>query len=97
MDYNRWNQMQRLFHDAAARPEAARAAFLEQACGGDRALEAEVRALLEEDLRSDTLLDRDMAEVAANLLQPPATTLPFLMRLPPKRGPKPAPEELAAH
>jgi DHA2 family multidrug resistance protein len=23
--------------------------------------------------------------------------LPFLMRLPPKRGPKPKPEELAAH
>ena len=23
--------------------------------------------------------------------------LPFIMRLPPKRGPKPAPEEMAAH
>ena len=68
MDSKRWELIQALFHGAVELPEAERSAFLQAACGGDESLSADVLALLEEDARSDSLLDHDLAEVAQEVL-----------------------------
>jgi tRNA A-37 threonylcarbamoyl transferase component Bud32 len=46
MPAQRWDQVQSLYLEAEGLPAAARADFLDQACGGDAALRAEVEALL---------------------------------------------------
>ena len=48
----------RLFEQALDRPEAERAAFLDEACGPDARLRAEVHALLEADSRAGDFLNR---------------------------------------
>jgi serine/threonine protein kinase len=68
MDSNRWAQIQSLFHDAADLPKSEQRAFLESACGSDDILLADVLALLDEDARSSSLLDRDVAHVADQIL-----------------------------
>src|SRR5437660_8296894 len=75
MDAARWERIQALFHEVADLPEPAQRAFLEAQCADDPALMEEVLALLEEDARSDSLLDRDAAYVAGQVLEegiPPA-------------------------
>jgi eukaryotic-like serine/threonine-protein kinase len=72
MDPERWERVQTLFHDALDRPEPDRATFLDQACSTDADLKSQVLAMLEEDRRS-SVLDTDMASVAANLLDSPPT------------------------
>ena len=64
----RWERIQALFHDAAERPESERRAFLEAACGADREMLADVLGMLEEDVRAGSLLDRDVAELAGELV-----------------------------
>ncbi len=44
-----WNRVQELFAAAADRPPQQRRAFLDQACGDDAELRAEVESLLEHD------------------------------------------------
>jgi serine/threonine protein kinase len=68
MDSNRWTQIQSLFHDAADLPKSEQRPFLESACGSDDILLADVLALLDEDARSSSLLDRDVAHVADQIL-----------------------------
>ena len=68
MDGARWNRIQTLFHNAADLPEAEREAFLSEACGVDQLLIAEVLAMIEEDARGASLLDRDVAHVADRTL-----------------------------
>ena len=68
MDSSRWKQMQALFHDAADLPESEQRAFLNSACGEDEGLMADVLAMLEEDARSISMLDRDVAQVAQQML-----------------------------
>jgi serine/threonine protein kinase len=68
MDSNRWSQIQALFHDAADLPKAEQRSFLESACANDDVLLADVLALLEEDARSSSMLDRDVAHVANQIL-----------------------------
>jgi len=75
MDAARWERIQALFHEVADLARPAQRAFLEAECPGDPALMEEVLALLEEDARSDSLLDRDAAYVAGQVLEegiPPA-------------------------
>lgn len=67
MDAERWQRIQALFHETLARPESQRQAFLEAACGDDAALMNEVLALLAEDSRGDSLLERDLAHVAHSI------------------------------
>ena len=67
MDSLRWKQMQALFHDAADLPESEQRAFLKSACGEDEALIADVLAMLEEDARSVSMLDRDVSQVAQQI------------------------------
>jgi serine/threonine protein kinase len=68
MDSARWHRLQSLFDDAADLPEAEQREFLMAACGGDQQLIVEVLSMLEQDARGDSLLDRDLAEVARETL-----------------------------
>src|SRR5579864_5682862 len=68
MDSNRWTQIQSLFHDAADLPKSEQRSFLAIACGNDDILLADVLALLEEDARNSSLLNRDVAQVAHQVL-----------------------------
>src|SRR6266704_2435498 len=75
MDATRWERIQALFHEVADLPGLAQRAFLEVECRDDPALVADVLGLLEEDARGDSLLDRDVAHVAGQVLEqriPPA-------------------------
>jgi serine/threonine protein kinase/tetratricopeptide (TPR) repeat protein len=56
MDSERWQQVEALFHDALTRRGAERDAWLAEACGGDAALEADVRSLLAREPASDNFL-----------------------------------------
>jgi serine/threonine protein kinase/Tol biopolymer transport system component len=64
----RWQQIERLFHDALERPLAERAAFLDQSCAGDESLRREVNALLDSPATANRFLDRNALEVAADLV-----------------------------
>jgi serine/threonine protein kinase/Tol biopolymer transport system component len=64
----RWQQIERLFHDALERPLEERAAFLDQSCAGDESLRREVNALLDSPATANRFLDRDALEVAAGLV-----------------------------
>ncbi len=68
MDRARWEQIQILFHGATERPAPEQRAFLESACGDDSTLLVEVLALLEEDSRGASLLDRDVAHIAYEMV-----------------------------
>src|SRR5271168_3140091 len=68
MDHARWEKIQALFHDAAERPSAEQRAFLESSCGNDKELLTEVLALLEEDSRGGSLLERGVANVAYQMV-----------------------------
>ncbi len=68
MDPVRWERVQGLFHAAAALPDAERRSFLESECTGDPELLSEVIALLEEDARTGSLLDRGVAGSAEHLV-----------------------------
>src|SRR6266576_2348308 len=75
MNAARWEQIQVLFHEVADLPDPAQRASLEAQCAEDPALMTEVLSLLEEDARGDSLLDRDAARVAGQVLEeaiPPA-------------------------
>ena len=78
MDSTRWERIQSLFHDVADLPEPEQHAFLKTACGDDDELVAEVLALVVEDASSTSLLDRDLAQVANELLEEDVpASLPF--------------------
>jgi serine/threonine-protein kinase len=75
MDAARWELLQTVFHQVADLPGPAQRAALEGRCHSDPVLMLEVQDLLDEDARGDSLLDRDAAEVAAQVLDegiPPA-------------------------
>jgi serine/threonine-protein kinase len=69
MDSARWERMQALFHQALEHPLADRAAFLEDACAWDASLIRDVVAMLEEDSRESSLLDRGVGNAASQVLE----------------------------
>ncbi|HYP89838.1 MAG TPA: serine/threonine-protein kinase, partial [Polyangiaceae bacterium] len=69
MDAQRWQRIQKIFHDAAAMPATTRASFLEQTCDGDEALRQKVEGMLSEDARGSCVLDRELGEVAREVFQ----------------------------
>jgi len=71
MDHNRWERIQSLFHQTADLPPAEQDAFLQAACPQDSALIHEVSAMLKEDARPASLLERGIAGVAHALLNDP--------------------------
>ncbi len=78
MDSTRWERIQTLFHGALDLPASEQHPFLTAACSEDAALLAEVEALLAEDARSGSLLERDVANIAHDLLDNPAPPLSHL-------------------
>lgn len=75
MDAARWERVQALFHEVADLTEPAQRVLLEAECREDTALMVEVLGLLEEDARGDSILDRDAADAAGQVLDaaiPPA-------------------------
>lgn len=72
MDAARWHRVEALFHDALARPADLRGAWLTAACGGDTALETEVRSLLDRAPASDAFLE---APALGDVVRAPQTTV----------------------
>jgi serine/threonine protein kinase len=56
MTPQRWDRIQELYHAACACAEADRTQFLADACGGDVALEREVRALLDQPVSTGSFV-----------------------------------------
>jgi len=77
MDRERWERIQAIFHEVVDRPGVDRADLLKAACGDDERLMADVAALLREDARSASVLDREMAQIAHEVLDTPIASLPF--------------------
>jgi serine/threonine-protein kinase len=87
MTPERWKQVSQVYESARARPASARAAFLDQACGGDEALREEVQALLDQPTSPPFLegltpsaVARAMrptagGDLAADFLETPVATL----------------------
>ncbi len=68
MDSNRWDRIQSVFHGAADLPKSQQRAFLVSACAGDESLIADIQALLDEDAKDSSLLNRKMEDVASEVL-----------------------------
>jgi tetratricopeptide (TPR) repeat protein len=64
MNRARWQRIESVFQAALERTGGARAAFLEEACEGDRALRAEVDALLREHDSDPHFLERPLVNLA---------------------------------
>ena len=60
MDPERYDRLQRIFHDAVDLPEPARQAFLARECGADLELAGQVRKMIEIDAHPGQMLDRDV-------------------------------------
>ena len=67
-DRERWARIQALFHRALELPEGERRSFLEGACADAPELVDEVLELVAEDVRADSILDREVASVADAVL-----------------------------
>src|SRR5262245_31981086 len=74
MERTRYHQIQTLFHQAAELSWTNQDAFLRAECGDDPALIAEVRAMLDEDARNTSLLNRNVAEIVGNVFGRPAVS-----------------------
>jgi serine/threonine-protein kinase len=68
METARWSLIQELFHEAADLAPSERPEFLKSACGDDDDLARHVAALLENESSGATVLDRNIAQVANEVL-----------------------------
>ena len=68
MDSARWQKIQLLFHQAADLPEAEQEAFLAEHCDGDQELRFAVEKMLRADEEENSFLERDVADVAHEVL-----------------------------
>jgi eukaryotic-like serine/threonine-protein kinase len=59
----RWGKIEEIYHAALARDAAARAAYLDSACGSDSELRAEVESLLESELQAQNFLETQPSAV----------------------------------
>jgi len=73
---DRWSRVAALFHDARQRQGRERAAFLEEACGADSELKAELEKLLDADTGAEGFLADAVPGVATLLLDDDAPALP---------------------
>jgi serine/threonine-protein kinase len=69
MDSARWQKIQVLFHEVVDLPADEQRVCLKSHCGDDEILVDEVMALLQEDAAGASLLDRNVAQVAHEILQ----------------------------
>jgi len=68
MDSDRWKQVDSLLQAVMDCPPQERDAFLRHACGGDEALEREVRSLLTSQQKAGSFLESPAIELAARAL-----------------------------
>jgi predicted Zn-dependent protease/predicted Ser/Thr protein kinase len=71
MDSDRWTQIDSLLQSVLERPPEQRDAFLRRACGGDEALEGEVRSLLTAQRQAGSFMESPAMEVAARAIAQP--------------------------
>lgn len=69
MTPERWQQIDRLFHEALALDPAQRTRFLAGACAGDESLRREIETLLSSHEESESFIETPAADVAAELLE----------------------------
>jgi hypothetical protein len=68
MDAKRWQQIERLYHEALDRPAADRQVFLAEACAGDDTLRREVEELLDDPSTADRVFSGPAFVAAARLI-----------------------------
>ena len=68
MNPERWERIQAVFHEALERPPAERREWVLSRAAGDLDLANDVLALVAEDEREDSLLDRGLDPIAAGVL-----------------------------
>ena len=68
MTPERLQQIEELFHSAAALEPERRSGFLAEACGGDEALRTEVESLLKFHAPGESFIEQPAADIAAELL-----------------------------
>jgi serine/threonine-protein kinase len=85
MDSTRWQRIQGLFHETADLPQGEQQSYLKSQCGEDSALFDEVMDLLREDAAGNSLLERDVAQVAEEVLGDRAASAPPFERFGPYR------------
>ena len=68
MKAERWQQVEHLYHAALECAPESRAAFLDEACAGDKELRAEVESLLKYESRAERFIESPALEVAAGLM-----------------------------
>lgn len=85
MDSARWEKIQVLFHLAVVLSSDEQKAFLDLRCAEDPSLADEVRRLLEEDARHDSLLDGNVSDLAARVLDDRASPRPPFHKFGPYR------------
>jgi eukaryotic-like serine/threonine-protein kinase len=68
MPDERWQKIESIYHTALERETSHRAAYLEQVCEGDKALERELESLLAEAEETEDFLEVSAIEVAAKAL-----------------------------
>jgi serine/threonine-protein kinase len=76
MEPERWERVQELFHEAAELSEKDRRAFLEANCFSDPSLLSEVLLLLEADARPASLLEKEMSDLAGQVISGSKNSLP---------------------
>ncbi|HUQ82288.1 MAG TPA: serine/threonine-protein kinase [Gemmatimonadaceae bacterium] len=73
MKVSRWERVQTLFHLAADLPVDERGGYVRSECEDDPSVADEVLAMLDEDARGDSLLDRDVSHLARAVLDTATT------------------------
>src|SRR5262245_36712524 len=68
MNAERYEHIERLFHEALEYPAEERDSFVDRACGADEDLRREVKSLLASDLRARNFIEEPPGEMAAALL-----------------------------
>src|SRR5215510_479533 len=68
MEFDRWEQIERLYHAALELEPDALEAFLDEACAGDEDLRHEVTGLLACDVPSDSFIQSPAIDIAARAM-----------------------------
>ncbi len=68
MEPERWSQIEKLYHSAAALESCERGTFLDRSCKGDPELRQEVESLLAQDQQAENFIESPALEIAAELL-----------------------------
>ena len=71
MKPDRWRKVDEIFEAALEREPERRAAFLDQACGSDKALRREVEKMLDFDSRAQDFIKTDVFNIAARVITKP--------------------------